>query len=99
MSTQEIAQLGAQLPPFIRGIFYEGWNPAKTPITKGGKPLFLRQVRGEFAHTSNPEVDAEHITRAVLRVLCKHVSKGELEQVKALFPRALRELWPQSKAA
>lgn len=99
LSLQEVAQLGAQFPIFIRGIYYEGWNPSRTPIKSRGKELFLRQVRAEFAHTRNPDVDAEEITRAIFRVLNKHVSKGEIEQVKALLPRELREFWPEAVAA
>lgn len=99
LTTPEIAQLGAQLPIFVRGIYYEGWNPAKTPIKSRGKELFLRQVRAEFAHTSNPDIDAQEVSAAIFRVLAKHVSKGELDQVRALLPRELRELWPQPKAA
>jgi uncharacterized protein (DUF2267 family) len=99
LTTQEIAQLGAQLPIFIRGIYYEGWNPARTPIKSRGKELFLRQVREEFAHTRNPDIDAEHVTRAIFRVLCKHVSKGELAQIKGMLPRELREFWPEAMAA
>jgi uncharacterized protein (DUF2267 family) len=99
LTTQEVAQFAAQLPIFIRGIYYEGWNPARTPIKSRGKELFLRQVRAEFAHTRNPDVDAEHITRAIFRVLQKHVSKGELEQLKMILPRELREFWPEQNAA
>ena len=99
LTVQEVAQLGAQLPIFIRGIYYEGWNPAQTPVKSRGKELFLRQVREDFAHTRNPDIDAEHVTRAILRVLCKHVSKGELDQIKVLLPRELREFWPEAKAA
>jgi uncharacterized protein (DUF2267 family) len=78
---------------------YEGWNPSHTPVKSRGKEFFLRQVRKQFAHTRNPDVDAEHITRAIFRVLAKHVSKGELAQVQAILPRELREFWPQPKAA
>ena len=99
LTLQEVAQLGAQLPIFIRGIYYEGWNPAKTPVKSRGKEVFLREVRAQFANTRNPDVDAEHVTRAIFRVLCKHVSKGELEQVKAILPRELREFWPEANAA
>jgi uncharacterized protein (DUF2267 family) len=99
LTTQEVAQLGAQLPIFIRGIYYEGWNPARTPIKSRGKELFLRQIRAQFAHTRNPDVDAEFITRAIFRVLEKHISTGELEQVKMMLPRELREFWPEQKAA
>jgi uncharacterized protein (DUF2267 family) len=99
LSIPEVAQLGAQFPIFIRGIYYEGWNPSRTPTKSRGKELFLRQVRAEFAHTRNPDVDAEEITRAIFRVLNKHISKGEIEQVKALLPRELREFWPEAQAA
>lgn len=94
LSTPEIAQFGAQLPIFIRGIYYEGWKPAHTPVKSRGKDLFLRQVRSQFAHTRNPDIDAEEVTRAIFRVLAKHVSGGELEQVKHLLPHELRDLWP-----
>lgn len=99
LTTPEIAQLGAQLPIFIRGIYYEGWNPAHTPVKSRGKELFLRQVRDEFAHTRNPDIDPEEVTRAIFRVLCKHISPGELAQVRGILPRELRQLWPEAKAA
>lgn len=99
LTIQEVAQLSAQLPTFVRGIYYEGWNPAKTPVKSRGKEVFLREVRAQFANTRNPDIDAEHVTRAIFRVLCKHVSKGEVEQVKAILPRELREFWPEAKAA
>ena len=73
LTLQEVTQLGAQFPIFIRGVYYEGWNPARTPVKSRGKELFLREVRAQFANTRNPDVDAEHVTRAIFRVLCKHV--------------------------
>lgn len=99
LTIQEIAQLGAQLPICIRGLYYEGWNPAQTPVKSRGKELFLRQIRGQFANTRNPDIDAEHVARAVFRVLSKHVSKGELDQVRAQLPHELRNLWSDAKAA
>jgi uncharacterized protein (DUF2267 family) len=99
LTVPEVAQLAAQLPIFIRGIYYEGWNPARTPVKSRRKEAFLLQVQADFAHTRNPDVDPEEITRAIFRVLAKHVSKGEMEQVKGLLPRELREFWPEAKAA
>jgi uncharacterized protein (DUF2267 family) len=99
LTTPEIAQLGAQLPIFIRGIYYEGWNPARTPVKSRGKELFLRQIRAQFAQTRNPDIDAEQVARAIFRVLVKHISKGELDQVRAILPHEFRDLWPDTKAA
>ncbi len=99
LTVQEVAQLGAELPIFIRGIYYEGWNPARTPIKNRKVEHFLEQIRNEFAHTRNPDVDAEHIARSILRVLHKHVSEGELNQIKHLLPAELRRFWPPVQAA
>ena len=99
LTVHEVAQLGAELPIFIRGIYYDGWNPAKTPVKNRRVGAFLEQIRKEFAHTRNPDIDAEHVARAILRVLHKHVSEGELNQIKHLVPHELRKFWPVGDAA
>jgi uncharacterized protein (DUF2267 family) len=99
LSAEEIAQLGAQLPIFIRGIYYEGWNPARTPVRDRKRKAFLAQVQAEFAHTRNPSVEPERVVRAILRVLCKHITGGEMTQIKGLFHQDVRILWPNEKQA
>lgn len=32
LGVNEAAQLAAQLPLLVRGLFYEGWHPASTPV-------------------------------------------------------------------
>src|SRR5437764_1088993 len=32
LSIDEAVQLGAQLPMLVRGLYYEGWDPSKTPV-------------------------------------------------------------------
>jgi uncharacterized protein (DUF2267 family) len=39
-------------------------------------------------------IDPEHATRAVFAVLERHIAPGEIEDVKAMLPTHLRELWP-----
>jgi uncharacterized protein (DUF2267 family) len=39
-------------------------------------------------------IDPEDATRAVFAVLERHISPGEIEDVKAMLPTHLRELWP-----
>ena len=96
---EEVAQFGAQLPVFIRGIYYEGWNPSLTPVKDRRKKAFLEQIKKDFARSRNPMVDPEHIARAIFRVLEKNLSHGELDQVRHLLTHDLRKLWPESKAA
>jgi uncharacterized protein (DUF2267 family) len=40
----------------------------------------------------------EDVTRAVFRVLAKHVSAGEIDDVKQMLPAEIRELWSVGSA-
>ena len=39
-------------------------------------------------------IDPEDATRAVFAVLEHHIAPGEIEDVKAILPTHLRDLWP-----
>jgi uncharacterized protein (DUF2267 family) len=92
LPTPEIVQLGAQLPTFIRGVYYEGWNPARTPVKNRRKDAFLAQILCQFQRRA--DVDAEHVARAIIRVLLYHLSKGEMDQIKNSLPHDIRQYWP-----
>ncbi len=91
LTVEEVAALGAQLPLLVRGIYYEGWHPRDKPL-KTGREDFLAAIREAFR--DDPDVDPERIIRAVLWVLSRHVTAGEIESVKHLLPAKLRSLWP-----
>jgi uncharacterized protein (DUF2267 family) len=82
--------LGAQLPMLMRGIYYEGWSPAGKPLKERRKTAFLSEVQEYFRAG---ELDTEPIVRGVLSVLSKHVTAGEIDDVKRMLPPELRELW------
>ena len=92
LTVEETAQLAAQLPMLIRGLYYEGWDPTGKPQKVRHKEAFLTSIRDHFRN--DPRVNAEQVARAVLKVLTQHVSEGEIADVKHLFPTELRELWP-----
>ena len=92
LSVEETAQLGAQLPMLIRGLYYEGWNPTGKPEKVRHKAAFLAPIRDHFSNEW--QVDPEEVARAVLKVLTQHVSAGEIADVKHCFPAELRALWP-----
>ena len=91
LGVAEASDLAAQLPMLIRGFYYEGWSPTKTPVPEHHQEQFLRHVEEHFANDIT--VDPEEITRAVFRVIGKHVSSGEIEDVKHALPKSIRELW------
>ena len=88
LSIDESAQLAAQLPMLVRGMYYEGWDPGRTANGRD-LDLFLAQV-GREAHFER--ADAEWASHAVGLVLSKHVSHGEMEDVLRSLPKPTREL-------
>ena len=92
----EAVQLGAQLPMLVRGLYYEGWRPSSMPDKSLDRREFLLAV--EDALADEPDVDATQISRAAFRVLEKHISRGESQDIAGVLPKGLRELWNDAAA-
>lgn len=88
----EAAQLGAQLPVLIRGLYYEGWRPSQTPTRIRNREDFLAQVA--LRYHARPLADQAVGVRAALAVLNNNVSIGEALSVVRTLPEELRDLWP-----
>ncbi|MGZ4173439.1 MAG: DUF2267 domain-containing protein [Solirubrobacteraceae bacterium] len=90
LSVDEAAQLAAQLPIFVRGVFYEGWDPSGTPRHARDVDSFLAGIVNEALLAG--ETEASFAARAASRVLRRHVSDGESASVLHALPRHVREL-------
>ena len=93
----EAVQFGAQLPTFIRGLYYEGWRPDPRPLRNRSKDAFLEQLREAFARTRMARVDAEEVSKSVFKFLNRKIAGGELSDVRNQLPKAIRALWPDGK--
>jgi uncharacterized protein (DUF2267 family) len=92
LTVEEAVQLGAQFPMLIRGLYYEGWTLKGKPHKERHEEDFLDHVKKAFK--DNAAVDAGEVVRAVFRVIVRHTSPGEIEDVKHMMPKPLQELWP-----
>jgi uncharacterized protein (DUF2267 family) len=92
LTPAEAAHLGAQLPLLIRGLYYEGWRPAGEPWKARHREPFLARVEQEMRGYA-AQREAGSVVRSVFRLLGRHVSEGELAEVKQLLPAEIRELW------
>ena len=88
----ESAQLAAQLPLLVRGVYYESWDTSNVPVADRGRQDFLGRVAGAFER-ADPEVDPERVARAVLRVLGSRISAGEADEARRLLPKEVQALW------
>ena len=94
----ETVHLGEQLPMILAGAYYSGWRPGATPRRFRDREAFLDRVAEEL-HVSAPGADVEHATHGVFDLLARRVTAGELQDVVAILPEGLRELWTTPVAA
>jgi uncharacterized protein (DUF2267 family) len=79
----------AQLPVLLRGVYYEGWDPASVPM-KLHRDQFLNRIGHECQEPRRPHM--EELVQAVFRVVRDHVSEGEVDKVLSVLPKDLQEL-------
>ncbi len=91
LSVDEAADLSAQLPLLIRGIFFDGWVPAKTPAKARSVDDFLDRVTNAFS--GDPLAEPDVAVAAVFSVLRRQISPGEYQQVAWAMRKPLRDLW------
>lgn len=92
LPVNNVAHLASQLPLLLRGVFYEGWHPDGKPVAEHSQDQFLVHVTEAFLFDVNAHSKA--IAQAVFQVIAKHVSPGEIEKLKRVLPKGIRELWP-----
>lgn len=96
LTLAEAVNLGAQLPMLIRGLYYEGWTPRDKPLKERKREEFLEHIAQ--ALRESPGTYPEGVAWGVFRVLERHVSAGEIGDIKAILPAEIRALWPESEA-
>ncbi len=96
LTPEEAVDLGAQLPLIVRGIYYEGWRPSKTPERLRSQDEFLEGVSAKLA--PHP-IGAEPATRDVFCLLAQAIDSGEIGDVINQLPKGIKELWPEGMQA
>lgn len=86
----------SQLPLLIKGIYVSGWHLGVKEKIKDKDQLIERLLLqnprsgpGDFG----TDEKALNNVMAIIRVLQKHVSPGEIDDMRAQFPLELKELW------
>lgn len=92
LTTEEAFHLSAQLPMLLRGVFWESYRPTDKPERFRSREEFLAEVEANLDRTApiNPEDGA----RAVFTTLERHLTPGEIEDIKQMLPEPVRTLFP-----
>jgi uncharacterized protein (DUF2267 family) len=84
LPVEESADLAAQLPMLLRGVYFEGWKPARVPV-KMTRDEFLDRVRREF--TYDVEGTTERLVKVVVQALRRFITDGEWDDVTSTLPK------------
>ena len=96
LTVAEAADLGAQLPMLVRGLYYEGWTPAGKPLRERKREEFLGHIAATLRES--PGIYPEGVAWGVFKVLERHVSAGEIGDVKSILPAEVRALAQRFRA-
>jgi uncharacterized protein (DUF2267 family) len=89
---EEVAQFSAQMPLLVRGMFFEGWTPAHTPIHDRKAEHFVAAISAQVGDV--PDWRGSDDVVAVFKMLDARISAGEIADIKAGLPADIRRLWP-----
>ena len=92
LTPEEMSDLSSQLPVLVRGIYFEGWQPLQALVRDRKKDDFVGRIERDF--TDDPLDDPDAAIAAVFRLLDRHISQGEIVQVRQSMRKPLRQLWP-----
>lgn len=90
LSVGESADLVAQLPIVLRGVYFQNWQPHRRPRRYHDRCAFLRRF-AEEAGLEN-EADVQYAAATALGELSRHVSVGEVGDLMRVLPPDVREL-------
>ncbi len=95
LTPDEAANLAAELPTFLRGVYYEGYKPARTPVKMRKPEEFYDRIREKFKQ--QPIVDSARLASCVFAVLSRRIAEGEIEDLKGMLSENLHHLWTSGR--
>ena len=96
LTPEESMHMTAQLPMLLKAVYMEGWNLQQKKKLRSMEE-FLECVRSTNKQSAGrdfgDDATAKEKVRAVLNVLQRHITTGEIIHIMDQFPGELVELW------
>ena len=90
LPVNESADFAAQLPNLLRGVYYEHWRPATTPVKQRSKADFLARV--DHAFVGDPIAYTAEAVSIAFQFLSTKIAAGEIADVRHALPADVRAL-------
>jgi uncharacterized protein (DUF2267 family) len=94
---ENAAHLSAQMPIFIRGIFFENWHPSCMPLKERKENIFLASIKDHLENfgEAGEDIDPLVAVKAVFKTLSDKISEGEIQKIISVLPKQIRSLWEE----
>lgn len=101
ITPEESLHFIAQLPLYIKGVYVDQWKISGKQKNIRTMDEFLEDIRQKCSRTAGRDFGDDETTQqkveAVFKVLQRHVSQGEIEDIKTQLPQPLVELWERQQ--
>ncbi len=92
LPVSEAVKFVAQMPLIVSGVYYDGWKPRVKP-KRLSRAQFYEIIRESLRNQE--DLDPALASQAVIRTLYRHLSRGEIQGVKAVLPKEVRLFWDE----
>ncbi len=92
LTADEAVHLGQQLPTLIRGIYFENWRPAATPVLDRSLDAWLATLEGHLLAANADAVPPGDAAGALFGVLKQHIDDGACRHLQAQLPGEVADL-------
>ena len=92
LPVRESTEFASQLPMLMTGMYYNGWTPMDKPMKMRNMDEFLDHVARQLPKGMDPM----RVAQGVITVIERHVTAGEIKDVRRNFPEKMQELWQQT---
>jgi uncharacterized protein (DUF2267 family) len=95
ISVEESLQLIAQFPMFLKAVYVNGWSSRKKKRIKSMTDFIdlVREFNGKTSlYDFESDEIAENYIKSTFMVLRKHISLGELEDIRTELPKDLKSM-------
>jgi uncharacterized protein (DUF2267 family) len=94
LTTEESVQLLAQFPMFLKAVYVQNWKLHRTDKKAKRLEQFFQEIRAldkqAAQYDFKTDEDIDKALAVVFMALRKHISLGELEDMKAVLPKDLK---------
>ncbi len=95
LGVDEAVHLAAQLPTYVRGVYFEGWDPSRSPAKDREKTDFITRVCKAFQKDRLD--DPEAAIGIIFSFLNTRISSGEINDIRNSLRKSVREMWPEPR--